>query len=185
MRKIVFLFPLILISFKSLNIDLHHNLLKGKNLKTLIINELNDSRFVSFEKAGIKYKKENGRVKISYKGKLITEINGKHSHLYQIFDKDFLIISVSKLNSMSGIDKFSRDSTYIYNLKNETKAYISLKNIVLEFNKNSMIDYYKKYKPNEDLLHQSIDSINIEKEELFLVQPNLTIIKYKLKKLNQ
>lgn len=180
MRAIILLILISFISCKTSNPQNKHFVATEKKLKTLLKNNVNDENFISFSQANLEILKRNDSLEIYKKETLIFKVSQKYSKLYQIFNDNFLIISISKDNSMSGIDNFSRDSTYVIDLNKKFKGFISLKNIILESDKVALTKYYSNHPINSENLHLAIDDINVEKNELYLLQPDLSVKKYNL-----
>ena len=181
MKIILTLLTLLLFSCKTAILQNNSPIIEVKKLRTLLKNKIDDDNFISFNDVGLKILKNNDSLEIFKDDVLVFKANQKFSKLYQIFEDDFLIISISKSNTTAGIEVFSRDSTYIVDLKNNLKGFIALKNIVLESDKKKLIDFYEFHEITVNI-HCAIDSININKNELFLIQPDLSIKKYAISK---
>lgn len=121
-----------------------------------------------------------------YDGKTIFRENEGYEYFYEIFEKEYLIVSIKKKNnwSWSSPENVTKDSISIINLLNNKESLANLKKVkfarciddlinVYHYSKNTIInDEYSYY--------YAIDSLNLETNELFLVQPNLKIKKYDL-----
>lgn len=133
----------------------------------------------TYEKFGLV--KENG--KFYHNEKVIQLEDENHSYHYEIFDNKFVLISIfNKPNIWSSPTLIPKDSLYIYELKKQQKSFISLKKTRFALNKKELKNYYPKNVDMNDVFdyYFAIDSINLDTNELFLIDPNFKMIKQKL-----
>ena len=172
-QKILFI-SLIIISCGSINPKIEN---KEKSIK-LFLNE--DSQLgTTYKKFGL----DNDNGKFYHNGKIIQLENKKYSYHYEIFDDKFVLISIfKKPNIWSSTVLIPKDSLYIYKLNKQKKSFVSLKKTKFALNKKQLKNYYPKkvYMNNQFDYYFAIDSINLDTNELFLIDPNFNIIKQKL-----
>ena len=133
----------------------------------------------TYEKFGLV--KENG--KFYHNEKVIQLEDENYSYHYEIFDNNFVLISIfNKPNIWSSTVLIPKDSLYIYELNKQKKSFVSLKKTKFALNKKQLKNYYPKkvYMNNQFDYYFAIDSINLDTNELFLIDPNFNIIKQKL-----
>ncbi|HLO74522.1 MAG TPA: hypothetical protein VK164_11340 [Flavobacterium sp.] len=129
--------------------------------------------------------KENN--KFYHNEKVIQLEDENHSYHYEIFDNKFILISIfNKPNIWSSPNLIPKDSLYIYELKKEKKSFISLKKTRFAVNKKELKNYYYKNVNMNDKFdyYFAIDSINLDTNELFLIDPNFKLIKQNLTPIN-
>ncbi len=168
--KILLLF-LIFISCGPINIKTNEN---QKSIKWFIKKE--SSFGITYEK--FELVKENG--KLYHKEKVIQIEEENHSYHYEIFDNNFVLISIfNKPNIWSSPILIPKDSLYIYDLKNEKKSFVSLKKTKFTLNKKELKNHYNsKIEMNDKFdYYYAIDSINLDTNEIFLIDPNFQTVK--------
>lgn len=139
---------------------------------------------------GTTYKKfelKKDKTKFYHKEKVIQIENDNYSYHYEIFDNNYILISIfNKPNIWSSPILIPKDSLHIYDLKKQKKSFATLKNTKFVLNKTELKNEYKtKVDLNEKFDYFfAIDSINLDTNELFLVDPNFKIVEYKLKSVN-
>lgn len=150
-----------------------------------IVNDSNNNLFASFSSVGV-FRKSNYLV--NKDSTIIIKTYDQFDYFYDLYKNKFLIISIKKkgFTGWSGIYDIDKDSTYLYDLENNKKSYISLGKTYFVRNKNELKQIYNKEIIIDDMKYQyfAIDSINLMKNELFLVQPDLSINKCDLKLIN-
>lgn len=181
MKKIIILIIIVIISFSCV--------IKKKNeviydLKC-IVNNSDNNLFVSFSKIGVSRKHQN----IIYKdSSLIIKTFNDYDYFFDLYKEKILIISIRKkgYTGWAGISDIDKDSTYFYDLENDRKSYISLKRTYFVRNKDELKQIYKGRSSFDETEYNyyGIESISIEKNELFLIQPNLNLKKYELTKVD-
>jgi hypothetical protein len=136
------------------------------------------------------YQKHNLRKEIDelyFKDSLIQTENKNYYYHYEIFDNRYLLTSINKKpNIWSSPTIIPKDSLYVLDLKTFNKSFISLKKTQFTLNKTQLIKTYDKNIILDDSIsyQYAIDSVNLVTNELYLVNPNLKVIKYNLKKVN-
>ncbi len=97
-----------------------------------------------------------------------------------------MIISIKKKSnwSWSSPETVTKDSVYIIDLSSRKKSFISLKrtNFALRIiDLQDLYHYSKQTLINDEFTyHYAIESIDIDKNEMYLIQPNLSVKKYEL-----
>ena len=151
-----------------------------KNTKTIkwFLNQESEIS-TTYKKFGL-IKEENI---LNYKGKIIQTENNNYSYHYELFDNNYLLISIfDKPNIWSSPILIPKDSLYIYDLQKEKKSYVSLKKIRFTLGRKMLLNQYnEKINLKKEYTYEyAIDEIDLDKNELFLVNPNFKTIKFKL-----
>ena len=172
--KKTILLSLIVFSCRSINTKVEN---KEKSIKWFLKEE--SILGTTYEKFGLVRKND----KFYHNEKVIQVENENHSYHYEIFDNKFVLISIlKKPNIWSSPQLIPKDSLYIYELKKEKKSFVSLKKTRFALNKKELKNYYQKEVDMNDKFdyYFAIDSINLDTNELFLIDPNFKLIKQKL-----
>ncbi|MFY8180573.1 MAG: hypothetical protein ACOVLG_02270 [Flavobacterium sp.] len=176
---------LILVSCKPTASIVEENKLSFKNEKTIkYFANTENSLFTTYKSHALKYNDH-----CLYKDSTLIYCH-ENNFVYfdEIFDNRFLIISIGKKRNTgwAGVDTVDKDSTYIYDLKTKKKSFVSLKKTYFTYSKKSLAEMYhfNTKMDSKFTYHYTIDSINLDTNELFLVDPNFKIVEYKLKNIN-
>lgn len=176
---------LILVSCKPTTSIVEENKLSFKNEKTIkYFANTENSLFTTYKSYGLKYNNH-----CLYKDSTLIHCqNNNYEYFNEIFDNRFLITSIGKRNftGWAGVDTVDKDSTYIYDLKTKKKSFVSLKKTYFTYSKKSLAEMYhfNTKMDSKFTYHYTIDSINLDTNEIFLVNPNFKIVEYKLKSVN-
>lgn len=149
-----------------------------------IVNNSNNNLFASFSNIGVS--RRNNYI-INKDSIPIIKTFDDYNYFYDLYKNKVLIISIKKkgFTGWAGISDIDKDSTYLYNLENNKKYFISLRKTYFVRNKNELKHIYKEKIIIDDKYHYyAIDSLNLEKCELYLIQPDLISKKYALKKVD-
>jgi len=164
---------------------IEENKLSFKNEKTIkYFANTENSLFTTYKSYGLKHNNH-----CLYKDSILIYCqNNNYEYFNEIFDNRFLITSIGKRNftGWAGVDTVDKDSTYIFDLKTKKKSFVALKNTYFTYSKKSLVEMYN-FKADMNpkyTYHYAVDSINLETNELFLVNPNFKIVECKLKPIN-
>jgi hypothetical protein len=183
--KEIFFLALVLISCKSARNGLSDNQGIEKSIKYLTKSWDNEI-YTTFKKENLE-KTENI---LKFNNEIIYIEKNDYEYFYEIFDKNYLIISTKKKSnwSWSSPETVTKDSIYIFNLINKKKSFVSLKKTNFARKVSDLKNLYHYSREtiinDEYTYHYAIDSINTDKDELFLVLPNLSVKKYHLIKID-
>lgn len=182
MKKNILIVAIIIIiiscSTKKKSMNHKNDIYDIKCLNKVSENELH----VKYSSFGLS--KEKGVLK--HNDKLINKESKGYDYFYEIYKSKIVIISIKKtdLTGWAGISDISKDSIFFYDIDSGKKLYISLKKTYFARNKEELKNLYHYSEntifDNSRYFYYAIDNVNINKNEIFLLQPNLVVKKYDL-----